>query len=50
MEAETKNEKAVETQVPTESVVMAGPAPRLLGGLSLKTRIRAGKKAASLGT
>lgn len=47
MDENTKNEKSVEPQVTSEPVVVVERAPRLVGGLSVKTRVRVGKKAAS---
>jgi hypothetical protein len=42
-----KNEKTVEIQVANDQVVVVERAPRLLGGVSVKTRIHAGKKTAT---
>jgi hypothetical protein len=40
------NDVKPETQVPNDQVVVVERAPRLIGGLSVRSRIHAGKKAA----
>jgi hypothetical protein len=48
MSESTKQEKTVETPVVSEPVVVVEGAPRLLGGLSVKSRLRVGKKGAGI--